>query len=329
MNKNPIYLPPGFMAAVGTVKPHVSPTKYNWTTVAEAITNGRKTKFEQAYAIYRWLCDNIAYDTTYSIYKADEAYLKRRGVCHAYCELFFRLGESIGLRVDIISGKSKDCFGNVSDSGHAWLLVYTDGNTGVLVDATWGAGSVNNGIFVHKSGDDSWFNVQPVWMIFTHFPNNEVYQFLTPKIDFRTFASMPGLYPELAQFGFRGNELLAKVVSGAAIDLPGCFPVDFVTKFRIPPEGTLHVGQVYEFTLRFNRPNRFAIIHGNQFYYDWTVQGDLAFARFVPSSGGKLMIAYQAQPGTNKWIPIVEYKVAEPTAADFARLKQIAPHKFR
>ncbi len=94
----------------------LSPSKYDWSGLANSVTSTDKT----AYA------ENISYDTTYSIYTADGTYENRRGVCQGYSELFCRIAEAVGLRADIVTGKTKDADGSIPDMGHAWLFVYTE-----------------------------------------------------------------------------------------------------------------------------------------------------------------------------------------------------------
>lgn len=313
------------VTVVAYAQNYVSETKYDWSNLARSITQGKITKYDQAYAIYRWLCDNIAYDTTYAIHDADTAYEQRRGVCQAYSEIFYRLGEAIGLKVDIIFGKAKDSDGKIDDIGHAWVFVYTKDNTGILVDPTWGAGSVSDGKFTPTPGDDSWFHVDPHWMIFTHFPDKEAYQLIDTKIDYSTFASLPSLRPELAFFGYKGHEMLVKALSGTVTDIPKCNKPDFVTGINMPLDGTLHVGQTYDFAVRYNKASQFALINENVFHTDWAIEDDVAYAKFMPSEGGELVLAYHNNE--DSWTHIVEYKVAQPTAAEIRNLEQAEPHR--
>ena len=105
-----------------SVHSQVSATKYDYSVVATDITAGCTTKIEQAEAIYRWMCQHVAYDTEHKIHTADECWDERKGVCQAYCELYYRLAEPLGLHCTIISGVTKDSKENISDDGHAWLL---------------------------------------------------------------------------------------------------------------------------------------------------------------------------------------------------------------
>lgn len=58
----------------------VSPTKYDWTEVANEIVKGCYMPYDKAKAIYKWLTDNIQYDTSYSIYDALKEMMLRQAV---------------------------------------------------------------------------------------------------------------------------------------------------------------------------------------------------------------------------------------------------------
>lgn len=307
----------------------VSETKYNWSQVAQSIAGDKTTDYDRAYAIYRWLCDNIEYDTTYTIHDADTAFETRRGVCQAYCELFYRIGEPLGLKVDIIGGKSKDPDGKVSeDPGHAWVFVYTNGNSGILIDPTWGAGGIKNGRFERTPDDDSWFHVDPAWMIFSHYPDSEAYQLMADKIDYATFKKLPSYRPALAEFGFKGKDLLAQALAGNAPDLPECYKNSKIKVLRVPQTGTLRVGEEYEFVTKPSADYEFVIINGKEYAKDWYLSNGQHYKKFVPSEGGELTVGYrQRGSGNGEWSTLVEYKVAKPSSADIANLERLAPGK--
>ena len=132
---------------------YVSPTEYDYTNVALFLTKNSKTKREKARAIYDWICENIAYDTSYSIYTADECYDNKKGVCQAYSELFYRLCEPIGVECYVVSGISKDYDNKISERGHVWIMAEVEDGP-ILIDPTWGAGFVENNEF--SSGPSIW-----------------------------------------------------------------------------------------------------------------------------------------------------------------------------
>lgn len=305
----------------------VSETKYDWSELAAKIVGDKTAKRDQAYAIYRWLCDNIAYDTSYSIHDADTAIEQKRGVCQAYCEIFYRLAEPLGLEAHIISGFSKDSDGIIGARGHAWLFVYTNGNKGILVDPTWGAGSVNNGQFKRKKGDDSWFHVDPAWMIFTHYPEDSSYQLLDAPVDYETFLRLKPLWPSLADFGYDADDLFAKSVSGQKLDIPDCYNKQEIKVDNMPRQGTLRVGKLYDFSLSDKGKYEFAIINEDDYGKEWHSSGCRHRTSFIPSSGGGLSISYRVKGTSGRWTTLVDYKVAQPTGADIAALEKAAPHK--
>lgn len=159
--------------------------------LATSVIGEAQTIEEKARAIYDWICENIAYDTTKQIHDAETCYKTKRGVCQAYCELFCRMAEAVGLTADIISGKTKDSKGTISKDKHAWIYVYTHAYDGILIDPTWGAGSVDGAKFIKNSDNSNWFNVSPYWMIFSHFPDELYWSKLDLSITEDQFAKLP------------------------------------------------------------------------------------------------------------------------------------------
>ena len=159
-------------------------------TEATSIIGDAETVEDKARRIYNWICDNIAYDTTKQIHDAETCYKTRRGVCQAYCELFCYMAEAVGLTADIITGKTKDKKGSISDK-HSWVFVYTHAYDGILIDPTWGAGSVDGVKFIKSEDNSPWFNVSPYWMIFSHFPDQQYWSKLDITISEEQFEKLP------------------------------------------------------------------------------------------------------------------------------------------
>ena len=229
----------------------VSEPRYDYSVVAEQITEGSTSKMEQARYIYQWICQNIAYDTNYKIFTADECFDKKQGVCQAYCELFYRIGEPLGLKSIIISGKSKDQTGKIDNDKHACLYVEVDEGA-ILIDPTWGAGSVTNNIFKRNENDMSWFNIDPHLLIFTHYPDDKRFQFLEKEIDWNTFVHLPALYPSSSDYGWNGEKVLSQILDGTLKSFPKIFNQysHNLELTDIPMQETLHPGQLYTFTIR-------------------------------------------------------------------------------
>ena len=300
----------------------VAPTRYDYTQVTRQITEGCSSKYEQAYAIYRWLCDNISYDTSYSIYTADECWDNRRGVCQAYSELFYRLAEPLGLETHIVRGDAK---GPGGIEGHAWVFVIVEGTgTGILVDPTWGAGSVNGSTFTHREDDDSWFHVDPYWMIFTHFPDEASYQFLPQPLSRSQFDALPEIKPFWGKYGFNAKEIFDRCMAGND-DFPKIYisGMDKLGLADVPMERTLRVGERYRFAVQKLQQCDLALID-NAFHGDWQQSGDIYYMEYMPTVGGKLHLGFKQGSGRS-YSTVVEYEVAQPTAADLARLEAANP----
>jgi len=170
----------------------------NYRQDAIRIIGEASTPKDKARKIYDWMCDTISYDTTLQVHDADTCWNLKQGVCQAYCELFCALAESVGLTVEIVCGKSKDQQGAIPEEGHSWLYVFTDGYEGIFVEPTWGAGAISNGKFVRSSAQDreKWFDADPAWMIFTHFPDEEFWQRLDKPVSQEDFEKLPSHQPD-------------------------------------------------------------------------------------------------------------------------------------
>lgn len=304
-------------------------TRYDWSNLALSVTRGKTTPREKAHAIYSWLAANIAYDTTYSIYHADEAYDARRGVCQAYCEMFYHMAKAVGLRTEIVSGISKDLDGKISDQGHAWIFAYLTDNAGIFIDPTWGAGSVNDGKFSRGNpNDETWFDVSPSWMIFSHFPEDERYQLLPTPLTRSQFASIPAYRPVLGEFGFDGKSLLQRHLGGERVSVPQVYFPELkgVKVHSVPRNGVLRIGEEYTFTVYHPSNSSVRVNSGMDFDYVESAGQGFTTLRYVPSEGSELQVCYKI-PGTDRWRVLMQYDVAAATQSDIARLETTAPRK--
>lgn len=304
-----------------------SESNREWKPVAQYIVGDATDKREQAYRIYRWLCDNIAYDTGHTVSTADECYDRRRGVCQGYTELFCRIAAEVGLKTEIVSGKVKDPAGAIDDEGHAWLFVYTAKKTGILVDPTWGAGSVDNGVFTRSENDDSWFDVDPYWMIFSHFPKKENFQNLPKPIDYGLFCSLPSYHPNHGAFGQDARRLFEQCRNGGTPDLPDYYPtmLPWAEVVTMPQEGTLRIGQSYGFAFRQRRPAELMVQNGTRqsFSGEWQQADGCVSCRFMPSEEAPVTVAVRT--GENAWNVLAQYRIAPPTSADIESLEASLP----
>lgn len=190
----PLELPAARKRAVYGRGYYVSPSRFDYSTLTSAITDSCQTKQGQAQAIYLWVCQHISYDTHTDIRTADEAFITHRAVCQGYCELYYRMAETVGLKTQLVYGRSRNSEGYEED--HSWLSVRTEEGD-ILMDPTWGAGSVVDGQFRRNTTPLVWFNPNPEIFIHTHLPQNKKHQHLQTPITPEAFDSLEYVRPTI------------------------------------------------------------------------------------------------------------------------------------
>ena len=304
----------------------ISETRYDYTELAKFITEGCETQMDQARSIYQWICQNIAYDTSYQVYTADDCYDKKKAVCQGYCELFYRLGEPLNLKTTIISGRSKNQHGQIERAKHAWLLVEVDGDS-ILIDPTWGAGSIKDGAFVRNDNDMSWFQIDPHWLIFTHYPDDANFQFIENPIDRNTFNRLPVLYPSSTAYGWNGKEVLTRILNGDIQTLPKIYDQysSHLSLTDIPMQKTLKAGHLYTFTVQKKAPNALVLIHDGEFVHeaDWQRNDSCYTLQYMPVSAGT--VALSIAKAEKKYNAVVLYQVTAPNAAELKNIEKHSP----
>ncbi len=187
--------------------------------LAERINNDFKADEDKATAIYTWIALNIEYDVKsffskkntsvkYSYQTLDEKEAKEKeirgkmvhttlrkkvAVCEGYASLYKAVSDLCDLESVIISGSSKNNYKLIGrepkGTDHAWNAVKID-NHWHLLDATWGAGSVDPSTrkFI-KEFSDGYF-MMPADRFFTqHFPMD--YKWRLVDMNARDFAELP------------------------------------------------------------------------------------------------------------------------------------------
>ena len=229
-----------------------TPTEYDYGPMAREITEGASSKYEQAALIYRWLCSNIEYDTGHMYYSADETRENKKGVCQGYCELFYRLGEAVGLDCKIIPGFSKSIRNTVSIDRHCWIIATTEKGE-IFIDPTWGAGIVIDKIFHRSRNDMSWFDVNPYIMATSHMPVESRFLLIDREIDDKVFRKVPHIHSCLEKLGLDAESSFEKGLAGN-LSLPVIYgTIGEDMGFReVPLEGILDYGSRYRIVFEEN-----------------------------------------------------------------------------
>ena len=128
--------------------------------LAQQLTAPFPSATDKARAIFTWHHHNISYNTAAFFsgnvrHSTPQSTLESGlAVCEGYAGLFAALALKAGLEAYVVVGNSKG-FGHSPlkpsqpippyDAGHAWNAVKIDGGVWKLVDACWGAGTVDGG----------------------------------------------------------------------------------------------------------------------------------------------------------------------------------------
>ena len=221
---------------------------------------------EKARMIYVWLTDNISYDAkAYNLKNIGDnspstVFKSKKAVCAGFANLYTELGEKMGLEIETISGVAKgyEFEENVSDDleesiNHAWNAIRIDGEWRVF-DATWGEGygmsNKKGKLESTKKFDETWFNVNPVNALFTHFPEDMNKQYINNPIRFESFLTLPYLLPSAFNSGWLNpEEILTKQKENKKIDLPEFFSSLNDLKLSAPKDRILKKGKPNEFII--------------------------------------------------------------------------------
>lgn len=170
------------------------------------------TDVEKARAIYAWITDNIAYDV--ERYEAGvgrnlealEVIQAGRAVCGGYANLFEAMSDAAGLDVRTVSGWSRghDSFFMRDEldeePNHAWTVITLDGSF-YLIDSTWGAGYVAENKSFVKRFNPFYFLTPPEQMIYSHLPEDKLWQLLDTPVSKDEFTGLPLISNELFELG--------------------------------------------------------------------------------------------------------------------------------
>ena len=303
-------------------------SRQNYKSLTAHITSGCNSKYEKIRAIYQWICEHIAYDTSYKVRNPDECLRKQKGVCQAYCGLFYLLAKEAGIRVEALDGKPKDQTGYVNPSGHGWLFAYTQEERGILLDPTWGAGSVEDGQFVTSENIWVWFNVAPEWMILSHLPDDATCQLLEKPVTEQEFLAFPPANTVWLEYGLDARKLFEKI-RAQRTGLPQFYNggEGIIELVDIPLSPSLKIGTTYTFRVKLKEDRNIAIMNSNVLCPkgEWTDEGDGIYSiEFMPRETESLSICMQDASGVS-WSTLVNYEIATPTQEEWNMVGKLYP----
>ncbi len=166
----------------------------NTQILSAYLTKAFDQEDEKFAAIYFWVAKNIDYDVKNRyespVYRTVqeitlEVMKSKKGVCQHYSELFNELSCLAGLTSYVVNGYGKE-FGKVMNLAHAWNVIRVNG-TYYFVDATWGAGHINQEGKYERNFDLKYFMVKPKDFIDDHISFDPMWQLLKRPLYFEEF----------------------------------------------------------------------------------------------------------------------------------------------
>lgn len=273
----------------------VSATNFDYSPIAREVVGKAVSPYDKARAIYLWLCDNIAYDPTLKHRTADDCWRTRKAVCQGYCELFFRMGETVGLKSKLINGYGKHANSSELEK-HVWLSVETEEGE-ILMDPTWGAGLIVNAKFVKQQSPMLWFATNPHWFIFTHYPQKKKHQHLEVPVSEEEFKSLPYLNPIVSKLGIVPREALFRSRRGEdSFPLIPILNTDYLSKVslrNVPLVRHLKVGKSYLFEVdKIQKDCKILLDNEGSVRTEerWTCDGGKYSTTVSPKTPGKLKL---------------------------------------
>lgn len=305
-------------------------TKINFKPIVKPIVEGCDSDYDKARAIYKWICDNIDYDDGYRVHTADECYKLKRGTAQAYCELYYHMAESLDIKSRIIHGWVKDIDGEVDRSGHAWISTVLDGRE-VLLDLVRGAVHLYHGEFVHNNFVWPWFDVDPKFLIFTHYPFDDDDQYIDQPIDYEQFVSLPTAPIEWVAYNLNIDSLFDLAIN-QTLRLPEFYGADKLAPnielLEIPLTRSLRVGQRYRFAVKLNS-DKFDICLVNNHRFtkldEWEYHGDGIYTiDYDLLDENSVSLSYN-EGDSKSWSAMVVYDVDEARVNDWNNVSSVSP----
>lgn len=292
-------------------------------TLAQYLVAKSGTDLEKARAIYVWLAENISYDDAgynsgnYSSTSAEGVLANRTSVCDGYGSLYLALGKEVGLDIKKVAGYAKGYgYQNgqiLNEPNHAWNIININGDWRVF-DATWGTGNgrnVNGKLVSEKEFTDKWFNVSPYEAIFSHYPEDASYAYVSPTISLSDYLDLP--YVNQSYFDLvntnDGDEIYTRILSDNSFSFPKVYQPDtYVKAIDLPLAARLGIGKTYEMELHIPKGVKVALIDAKDNWTYFKNDGGRFSLKYTPKNKGPLKIGVNRK-GKKRYDILVEYEV--------------------
>jgi hypothetical protein len=236
--------------------------------LAQQLTLPYNTEKEKVESIFRWITDNISYqsnsgiitsrqkrkpledDDTSMVLKplnervAENVLRRREAVCDGYARLFKTLCDFAGIQSELITGYATGYRTTIFRSNHTWNAVFID-NKWYLLDATWASGYVNyRGEYV-RSYDSKYFLTPPHIFIRDHYPENIKWSLLNSNFIPHEFNQSPFRHQGMERNKIQSFSPLKGIIEANAGDT---IKIELVTLLN-KKEAFVSADPYYEFAL--------------------------------------------------------------------------------
>jgi transglutaminase/protease-like cytokinesis protein 3 len=223
-------------------------------TLAQNLTAVYVTDIEKVRSIFKWITENIAYDTkgyynlnkiyhglfqlsssldSATVYKNYNDNIVRKvlrekvAICDGYSRLFKTLCDYANIKSEIVTGYIRwysDSIGEQTKRIHAWNAVQIN-NKWYLLDATWASGYSNAAVTnFKKEYDDYYFLTPPDKLINDHFPLDSKWTLISHPLTINEFYNQPYLFPAFRKYKIKSYKpseglIVTKVGSKISFEL--------------------------------------------------------------------------------------------------------------
>ncbi|MEL6579129.1 MAG: transglutaminase domain-containing protein [Cyanobacteria bacterium J06621_12] len=211
------------------------------TELASLLAANAPTESAKARIIYAWITQHITYDVAafndaiendnYPEVDPIKVLGDRTTICSGYSNLYHALAEAMNLEAAIVIGYAKGATPpndiRFQDVNHSWNSVQIDG-AWYLLDATFGAGSIEDGKYVPKY-NPYYFATAPQQFINKHYPEDLGWQLLSQTHTRKSFDNLPQISPRFYNLGLEAiSHQNSQIATATRLDIQLKLPQDIV-----------------------------------------------------------------------------------------------------
>ena len=288
-------------------------------TLAQYLSKPANNDLEKARLVFSWLAAHIRYDAEgyasgrVGSTSADRVLSSRKSVCEGYSNLFAAIGTSMGLEVKTIDGFAKGIEyldrSRFQTPNHSWNAVRI-GQGWKLIDATWGSGygKAEGRKFEYvEQFDPFWFDLDPRALIFTHYPQDSVWQCLEKPLSKAQFEKLPMPGTSFFQLGFPPETVLNAALDNPSFKFPTAYQINFRVQVKsVPIQGELVKGHTYDLVVVSDDAAKMAVMEGSR-WTPFTKKGNLFHLKYTPY-GRSVSICAAQKDGDKTYATILTYQ---------------------